>query len=147
MVNDYDKIQVIDTKKYNNLITHIVDRIPNSIDSNITCHVDKEYRECISRNHTATHLLHASLRSILGNHVEQKGSFITNKLLRFDYSHFEKLKQTQLNEIEAMVNSKIRENIELIEETNVPFEEAIKSNSMALFGEKYGDYVRIITFD
>ncbi len=146
---DDEIIPVIDTKKENGLIVHYVDKLPGTeaIDDALTAIVDNERRESIMTNHSATHLLHAAMKQVLGTHVNQKGSLVNAEYLRFDFSHFAKVTDDELAEIEAIVNEKVRENIGLKEERNVPYQEAINSGVTALFGEKYGDFVRVITFD
>jgi alanyl-tRNA synthetase len=140
-------IQVLDTRKENDLIIHFVDRIPKDIEASISCKVDQERRKFTNNNHSATHLLHAALKEVLGNHVQQKGSLVNEHLLRFDFAHFAKLTEEELSKVEQLVNMRIRENIPLVEQRNVPLEEAKRKGATALFGEKYGEYVRVITFD
>ncbi|MDB4904619.1 MAG: alaS [Mucilaginibacter sp.] len=146
---DGEIIEVTDTKKENGLIVHYVDKLPDNeaIGDALTAIVDKERRESIENNHSATHLLHAALKQVLGSHVNQKGSLVNAEYLRFDFSHFAKVTDDELAHIEAIVNEKVRDNIGLKEERNVPYQEAIDSGVTALFGEKYGDFVRVITFD
>lgn len=141
------KISVLDTKKENDLIVHFVDKLPSDLNATYKTVVNGKMRTLITNNHSATHLLHAALRQVLGSHVEQRGSLVNDKVLRFDFSHFAKLSDQELRDIERMVNEKIRENIKLDEKRSVPIEEAKKMGAMALFGEKYGDDVRVITFD
>ncbi len=140
-------IMVLDTKKENDLIIHIIDRIPDNIESQVYGEVDANKRSLTENNHSATHLLHAALRQVLGTHVQQKGSLVKDDYLRFDVSHFQKMTDQELSQIEKMVNEKIRQNIQLEETRALPIEEAKKSGAMMLFGEKYGDSVRMITFD
>ncbi|MEP1097286.1 MAG: alanine--tRNA ligase [Cyclobacteriaceae bacterium] len=142
-----EKIEVLDTKKENDLIVHFVKKLPKQIDIDVHAVISSKRRLLTENNHSATHLLHAALRSVLGDHVQQKGSLVNDKLLRFDFSHFSKVTDDELAEIERIANEKIRENIQLDERLNVPIEEAKKLGAMALFGEKYGDFVRVITFD
>lgn len=143
-----EKIRVLDTKKENDLVIHIVERLPQYLqDPTVHCHVDERKRRLTESNHSATHLLHAALRKVLGHHVQQKGSYLDDKTLRFDFAHFQKVTDEELAEIEHIVNEKIRENIALEEARNLPIEEAKKAGAMMLFGEKYGDTVRMITFD
>jgi len=146
---DGEVIEVTDTKKENNLIVHYVDKLPEKEEINdaLTAIVNDERRVSIMNNHSATHLLHAALKQVLGKHVNQKGSLVNADYLRFDFSHFAKVTDEQLAEIEAIVNEKVRENIGLKEERNVPYQEAVNSGVTALFGEKYGDFVRVITFN
>jgi len=142
-----EKIFITDTKKENELIVHFSERLPESLSSVFVAKVDQRKRELTMDNHSATHLLHASLRQVLGKHVEQKGSLVNEKILRFDFSHFAAMTTEEISKVEAMVNAKIRENISLNEQRNVPIEKAKSLGAMALFGEKYGDFVRVITFD
>lgn len=142
-----EKIAVIDTKKENELIVHYTESIPSTLSGTVYVSVNESKRRQTMNNHSATHLLHAALRQVLGKHVEQKGSLVNEKLLRFDFSHFTAMTSEELVKVEAIVNEKIRENILLDEQRNVPIEKAKALGAMALFGEKYGDYVRVITFD
>ena len=142
-----EKNSVLDTKKENDLIVHFVDKLPNDLHATFHCVVNAKKRELTSNNHSATHLLQAALRQVLGTHVEQRGSLVNEKGLRFDFSHFAKISSEELDRIECMVNEKIRKNIQLEEQRNVPIEVAKKMGAIALFGEKYGDAVRVITFD
>jgi len=144
---DGEIVNVTDTKKENGLIVHFVDTLPADIDDALTAIVDQARRNSIMNNHSATHLLHAAMKEVLGTHVNQKGSLVNADYLRFDFSHFAKVTDEELAQIEAIVNEKVRENIALKEERNVPYDVAIKSGVTALFGEKYGDFVRVITFD
>jgi alanyl-tRNA synthetase len=144
---DGEIIPVTDTKKENGLIVHFTDTIPNSIGDALTAIVDVERRNNTNSNHSATHLLHAALKQVLGTHVNQKGSLVNDEYLRFDFSHFSKVTEEEVAKLEAIVNQKIRENIFLKEERNVPYQQALESGVTALFGEKYGDFVRVITFD
>ncbi|MFC5270134.1 alanine--tRNA ligase [Adhaeribacter terreus] len=141
------KVKVIDTRKENDLIIHVTTELPEDVNAPLYLKIDANRRKVIKKNHSATHLLHAALRQHLGDHVNQKGSLVNDKLLRFDFSHFTKVTDDQILEIERMVNSKIRENIQLNEQRNVPIAEAKQHGAMALFGEKYGEFVRVITFD
>ena len=147
LIFENDKIRVIDTKKENNLIYQIVDKLPTELSSPCLASIDKDRRLEISRNHTATHLLHESLRSSLGSHVLQKGSFVSDTHLRFDFSHFASIDQDMLEKIEREVNSKILLNISLNETNNILLSEAKKLGALMLFGEKYGEKVRLIEFD
>ncbi len=144
---DGEVVDVTDTKKENGLIVHFVDKLPDDIDDALTAIVDSQRRANIMNNHSATHLLHAAMKQVLGSHVNQKGSLVNEDYLRFDFSHFAKVTDEEIAQIEAIVNQKVRENIALKEERDVPYDVAIKSGVTALFGEKYGDYVRVITFD
>ncbi|MEI6263994.1 MAG: alanine--tRNA ligase [Sphingobacteriia bacterium] len=139
-------IEVTDTKKENDLIVHFVNELPNEITGNLTARINVEKRLYTCYNHTATHLLHAALRKVLGTHVAQKGSLVNEENLRFDFSHFARVTDQEIREIEKMVNDKIRENIPVVI-TEMPKEEALKLGAMALFGEKYGNTVRVVVVD
>jgi alanyl-tRNA synthetase len=141
-----DIVYVLDTKKENNLIVHQTKSIPRKLDVTFTAVVDAKQRQRSSSNHTATHLMHQALRSILGTHVEQKGSMVHSGVFRFDFSHFVKLTSEEIKAVEQYVNARIQEGIPLEEGRNTPYEKAIKDGAMALFGEKYGDTVRTIRF-
>lgn len=142
-----ERIAVVDTKRENELIVHFTESMPGDIGQTFSAVVDKSQRESTMNNHSATHLLHAALRQVLGKHVEQKGSLVNAGILRFDFSHFAAMTPEELQQVEEIVNRKIRENIPLDEKRNVPIEKAKALGAMALFGEKYGDFVRVITFD
>jgi len=142
-----EKIPVVTTKKENDLVIHYVKKMPTNIDQMVTAQINTNRRKLTENNHSATHLLHAALRTVLGEHVGQKGSLVNEKYLRFDFSHFAKLTEEELAKIETMVNQKIRENISLEEARSIPIAEAQAAGAMMLFGEKYGDKVRMITFD
>ncbi|MCS7037183.1 MAG: alanine--tRNA ligase [Saprospiraceae bacterium] len=143
-----EKIQVLDTKKENDLVIHYLERLPENIEAPaVRAQVDARRRRLVENNHSATHLLHAALRRVLGHHVQQKGSYLDDQMLRFDFAHFQKVTDDELAQIEHLVNEKIRENIALEEARNIPLEEAQKAGAMMLFGEKYGERVRMITFD
>ena len=144
---DFATLRVIDTKKENDLIVHTVLELPQDLTGEFIARPDAARRNQIRQNHSATHLLQAALREVLGSHVQQKGSLVSEKLLRFDFSHFTKATDDQLRQIERLVNEKIRQQIPLIERRNVPIAEAKTLGAMALFGEKYGEFVRVITFD
>ncbi|MBK6699134.1 MAG: alanine--tRNA ligase [Saprospiraceae bacterium] len=144
---DGQAIEVLDTVKENDLILHIVEILPQHLEAPVRCVINGYRRSQIENNHSATHLMHAALRNILGTHVQQKGSLVNEDYLRFDFSHFQKLSAEEIKNIETLVNEKIRENIALEEKRHLPIEEAKQSGAMMLFGEKYGDYVRMITFD
>lgn len=141
-----DVIYILDTKKENNVVIHISKNLPNNLNDSFKAVVDVKQRFRTECNHTATHLLHQGLREILGTHVEQKGSSVHSKYLRFDFSHFSKVTAEQLEEVEAFVNARIAGKLALQEQRNVPMDEAINDGAMALFGEKYGDTVRTIRF-
>ncbi|WP_271406227.1 alanine--tRNA ligase [Tenacibaculum soleae] len=141
-----DVIYVVNTKKENNLIIHYTKNLPDNLSEKFKAVVNEEARNLSASNHTATHLLHQALRTILGTHVEQKGSLVSPKHLRFDFSHFSKVDADQLQEIENFVNARIRENLSLVERRNIPMQQAIDEGAIALFGEKYGDSVRAIKF-
>lgn len=146
LISKDEKIAIIDTKKENNLPIHITKTLPKDVNEVFTVKVNVERRHNIERNHTATHLLHFALRNVLGNHVEQKGSYVDDKRLRFDFSHHSKLTQEEIRKTEKLVNRMIREDFQADDHRNVPIEEAKKMGAMALFGEKYGDKVRVIRF-
>ena len=146
LVNENETINVVDTKKENGQSIHIVDKLPQNATAEFMACVDVERRRAIESNHTCTHLLDEALREVLGTHVEQKGSLVTADSLRFDFSHFEKVTSEQLREVEHIVNEKIRANIPLEEFRDTPIEEAKKLGAIALFGEKYGDKVRVVKF-
>ena len=142
-----EKIYILDTKKENDLIVHYSDKLPSDPAAEFTAVVNGIKRNLTENNHSATHLLHAALRNVLGHHVQQKGSLVNEKILRFDFSHFAKMTPEEISRVEQIVNEKIREDIRLNEKINVPIDEAKAMGAMALFGEKYGDHVRVITFD
>jgi alanyl-tRNA synthetase len=142
-----ETIQITDTQKENDLIVLFADKLPTDPTAVFTCVVDADRRRRIESNHSCTHLLHAALRQVLGNHVQQRGSLVSADALRFDFSHFAKVTDEQLLEVERIVNRRIRENIARDEKRNVPIAEAKALGAMALFGEKYGEYVRVITFE
>ena len=146
LVNENETINVVDTKKENGQSIHIVDKLPQDATAEFMACIDVDRRRAIEANHTCTHLLDEALREVLGTHVEQKGSLVTADSLRFDFSHFEKVTPEQLREVEHIVNEKIRANIPLEEFRDTPIEEAKKLGAIALFGEKYGDKVRVVKF-
>ncbi|RDK89231.1 alanine--tRNA ligase [Marinirhabdus gelatinilytica] len=139
-------VYIVDTKKENNVIVHFAKNLPRNVKDTFTAVVDAKQRSRTASNHTATHLLHQALRNILGEHVEQKGSMVHSGYLRFDFSHFSKVTDEELREVEDFVNARIREGIPLEEKRNIPYQQAIDEGAIALFGEKYGDAVRAIKF-
>ena len=139
-------VEIIDTKRENNIGVHIVNRMPSKPDDNFVAAIDENARAATSANHSAAHLLHEVLREVLGNHVEQKGSFVSPEVLRFDFSHFQKLTPEEIREVEHRVNERIRKAMPLEEERELPIEEARKMGAIALFGEKYGDKVRVVKY-
>jgi alanyl-tRNA synthetase len=141
-----ETIEIIDTKKENNLILHMAKKLPQNVNASFTAKVNEKLRSDSASNHSATHLLHQALRTILGTHVEQKGSLVSPNYLRFDFSHFAKVTDEELKQVEDFVNERIQEHIPLIERRNIPFQQAVQEGAMALFGEKYGDTVRAIKF-
>jgi len=142
-----EKITITDTQKENNLIIHFTDKLPKDLTATFHAVVKRDRRRLITSNHSATHLMHSALKRVLGAHVNQKGSLVNEEHTRFDFSHFAKVSDEELQKIEKMVNEKIRENILLDEKRNVPIKQAQEMGATALFGEKYGDFVRVITFD
>ncbi|MEX0746609.1 MAG: DHHA1 domain-containing protein, partial [Rhodothermales bacterium] len=142
-----EKIEVLDTQKQQNRIIHYVDRLPEDPDVSVHAVVEINRRRRIKKHHTATHLLHASLREILGKHVQQKGSLVAPDRLRFDFSHYERVTPEELRQIEARVNEVIQRNVRKLEDRDVPVKEALLRGAMALFGEKYGERVRMVTFE
>ncbi len=139
-------VRVIDTKRENNLPVHILTELPSAVEGEMTASVDADRRSAIMCNHTATHILHYALRQVLGNHVEQKGSLVTADTLRFDFSHFQKVTPEELREVEKLANKIIRQDLPLEESRHTPIAEAKAMGAMALFGEKYGDDVRVIKY-
>ncbi|WP_347066200.1 alanine--tRNA ligase [Flavobacterium sp. WV_118_3] len=146
LVSANETIEIIDTKKESNLILHFTKKLPENINGTFDAKVNKELRNQSANSHSATHLLHQALRSVLGTHVEQKGSLVAPNYLRFDFSHFAKVTDEELKQVENFVNARIREQLPLIERRSIPFSQAIEEGAMALFGEKYGDNVRAIKF-
>ena len=143
---DGERVAVTDTQKENGLTVHITDKMPSNVEATFHAEVDAEKRQSSANNHTATHLLHAALRKVLGTHVEQKGSMVSPAGLRFDFSHFQKVTNEQLREVEQLVNVAIRANNPLDERRECPIDEAREAGAMMLFGEKYGDKVRMVRF-
>ena len=146
IATDGTKYEVFDTKRENNLAIHLMKKLPATLEGDFRAVVDEERRHRIEANHSATHLLHEALRQVLGSHVEQKGSFVSDEVLRFDFAHFAKVEPEQLRAVERIVTSRIRACIPLQEYREVPIDEAREMGAMALFGEKYGDHVRVIRF-
>jgi alanyl-tRNA synthetase len=146
LIFDNEEIKVIDTKKENDLIVHFVDKLPSKIEAEVLAKVDLRKRRNTEIHHSATHLLHAALRQVLGTHVAQKGSLVNQEHLRFDFSHFAKVTDEEIARIEAIVNEKIRENVQVVIK-EASKDEAIEMGAMALFGEKYGDVVRVVIMD
>ena len=147
LIMNNEELRIVDTKKENNLIIHFSDSLPSEMEGTFKAVVDVTKRKLTEANHSATHLLHAALRSVLGTHVQQKGSLVNNEYLRFDFSHFASMTAEEIAKVEHIVNQKVRENITLDERRNVPIAEAQTMGAMMLFGEKYGESVRVITFD
>jgi alanyl-tRNA synthetase len=146
LVSANETIEIIDTKKENNLILHFTKQLPSSIEACFVAKVNLELRTSTSKNHSATHLMHLALRAILGTHVEQKGSLVNPNYLRFDFSHFSKVSDEELRKVETSVNAQIEAQLQLVEHRNIPIQQAMDQGAMALFGEKYGDNVRMIEF-
>ncbi|CAM3844397.1 alanine--tRNA ligase [Flavobacterium cucumis] len=146
LVSANETIEIIDTKKENNLILHFAKQLPENIEAGFVAKVNTDLRTSTSKNHSATHLMHLALRNILGTHVEQKGSLVNPNYLRFDFSHFSKVSNEELRQVEASVNQQIEAQLQLVEHRNIPIKEALDKGAMALFGEKYGDNVRMIEF-
>ena len=146
LVNENETIQIIDTKRENNQSIHIVKQLPKDPTAEFMACVDTDKRDASAANHTATHLLDYALKQVLGDHVEQKGSYVSPDTLRFDFSHFQKVTDEELRQVERMVNDMIRQDFHIDEHRDVPFDEAKKLGAIALFGEKYGDKVRVVRF-
>jgi alanyl-tRNA synthetase len=146
LVSANETIEIIDTKKENNLILHFAKQLPENVEAGFVAKVNTDLRTSTSKNHSATHLMHLALRTILGTHVEQKGSLVNPNYLRFDFSHFSKVSDEELRQVEAFVNARIEEQLQLVEHRNIPIQQAMEQGAMALFGEKYGDTVRMIEF-
>ena len=147
LTSENEVVKVLNTVKENDLIIHITDMIPQEPEADFVATIDVNRRRKIEANHTATHLMHAALRQVLGSHVEQKGSLVNDERLRFDFSHFSKMTEEEIKQVERIVNEKIREDNLNNTYENVPIEEAKNMGAMALFGEKYGDHVRVVAFD
>ena len=146
LINGDDKVEIFDTKRENNLAVHLSNKLPQDITATFIARINTKNRTATECNHTATHLLHEGLREILGSHVEQKGSYVSPSVLRFDFSHFQKLTDKEIRKVERYVTARIREDITRVEMRHVPIAEAKEMGAMALFGEKYGDDVRVIRF-
>ena len=144
--SEFETIDIVDAKHENGMTVHIANKLPEHPEADFMACVDLEKRAASAANHSATHLLDAALRQVLGTHVEQKGSFVSPETLRFDFSHFQKVTDEEIRQVERMVNEMIREDIPLDEHRDVPFDEAKKLGAIALFGEKYGDKVRVVRF-
>ena len=147
LCSEFETIDIVDTKKENNLPIHLCKNMPAHPEAPMMACVDVDLRNACAANHSCTHLLDEALRTVLGTHVEQKGSLVTPDSLRFDFSHFQKVTDEQLREVEHLVNAKIRANVPLTEYRNLPIEKAKELGAIALFGEKYGDHVRVVQFD
>ena len=147
LVSEDETIPVLNTEKENNLVIHITEQLPLHPEAAFKAVIDRERRQRIANNHSATHLMHAALRQVLGSHVEQKGSMVDDQRLRFDFSHFAKMTPEEIRKVEKIVNRKIRENIPNVTYAELPIEEAKAMGATALFGEKYGDKVRVVVFD
>ncbi len=146
LTGDDEKIDVIDTKRENNLAVHLVAQLPKDVTATFTAAINQRKRIQSECNHSATHLLHEALREVLGTHVEQKGSYVSPDSLRFDFSHFQKVTEEEAREVEKIVNAKIRQNFALEERRHMPIAEAMELGAMALFGEKYGENVRVVKY-
>ena len=146
LVSPNESIEIVDTKKENNLILHLAKKLPENINASFVAKVNTDLRSLSARNHSATHLMHLALRTILGTHVEQKGSLVNPNYLRFDFSHFAKMTDFELQQVERFVNARIQEQLPLVERRSIPIQQALEEGAMALFGEKYGDEVRAIKF-
>ena len=147
LTSENETIKIVNTVKENNLVIHITEQLPQSPEVAFTAAIDVERRQRIANNHSATHLMHAALRQVLGSHVEQKGSLVDDQRLRFDFSHFAKMTPEEIRQVEKIVNQKIRENIPNVTYAEIPIDEAKAMGATALFGEKYGDKVRVVVFD
>ncbi len=146
LVNENETVEIVDSKRENNQTVHIVKKLPKDSAAEFMACVDTDKRDASAANHTATHLLDYALKQVLGDHVEQKGSFVSPDILRFDFSHFQKVTDEELRQVERMVNDMIRQDIHIDEHRDMPFDEAKKLGAIALFGEKYGDKVRVVRF-
>ncbi len=146
LVSENETVEIIDTKRENGQSIHIVKKLPQNLEADFMACVDTDKREASAANHTATHLLDYALKQVLGDHVEQKGSFVSPDTLRFDFAHFQKVTDEELRQVERLVNDMIRQDLPLDEHRDTPMEEARKMGAIALFGEKYGDKVRVVRF-
>lgn len=146
LISANETIEIIDTKKENNLILHFAKQLPENVNASFVAKVNTDLRTATSKNHSATHLMHLALRTILGTHVEQKGSLVNPNYLRFDFSHFSKVSDEEIKQVEDFVNQRIEAQLSLVEHRNIPIQQAMEQGAMALFGEKYGDNVRMIEF-
>jgi alanyl-tRNA synthetase len=146
LVSENETVEIIDTKRENNQSIHIVRELPKEPEADFMACVDTDLRDACAANHTATHLLDYALKQVLGDHVEQKGSFVSPDTLRFDFSHFQKVTDEEIRQVERLVNDMIRQDIPLDEHRETPMEEARQMGAIALFGEKYGDKVRVVRF-
>ena len=146
LISANETIEILDTKKENNLILHFAKQLPENVNASFVAKVNIDLRASSSKNHSATHLMHLALRTILGTHVEQKGSLVNSNNLRFDFSHFSKVTDEELQQVEDFVNTRIQDQLPLIERRSIPIQQALDEGAMALFGEKYGDTVRAIKF-
>ncbi len=146
LVSTNETIEIIDTKKENNLILHFAKQLPENVEASFVAKVNTDLRTATAKNHSATHLMHLALRTLLGTHVEQKGSLVNPNYLRFDFSHFSKVSEQELQQVEDFVNQQIEAQLQLVEHRNIPIQQAMEQGAMALFGEKYGDAVRMIEF-
>jgi alanyl-tRNA synthetase len=146
LISANETIEILDTKKENNLILQITKSLPENLETNFTAKVNTNLRTASSKNHSATHLMHLALRTILGTHVEQKGSLVNPTYLRFDFSHYSKVTDEQIKQVEDFVNQRIQKQLPLIERRSIPIQQALEEGAIALFGEKYGDNVRAIKF-
>ena len=147
LTSENETIKIVNTVRENNLVIHITEQLPQNPEVAFTAAIDVERRQRIANNHSATHLMHAALRQVLGSHVEQKGSLVDDQRLRFDFSHFAKMTPEEIRQVEKIVNQKIRENIPNVTYAEIPIDEAKAMGATALFGEKYGDKVRVVVFD
>ena len=147
LTSENETIKIVNTVKENNLVIHITEQLPQNPEVAFTAAIDLERRQRIANNHSATHLMHAALRQVLGSHVEQKGSLVDDQRLRFDFSHFAKMTPEEIQKVEKIVNQKIRENIPNVTYAEIPIDEAKAMGATALFGEKYSDKVRVVVFD